>query len=170
MIEKYKQYSSVYSFSDYILTVRIPQIGNLPAETISIGGPGEGEGTCVGTITIQRNTPLWTTDADPSGSWVHSKNLDRHGTVTVNIRQVSNYVVKLIMIFNAYYSSVGSKRTNNQGLTLTLTQATSDTTTNTIAQCEDCLITNIPNQSFSASAENQTWTFTCGAINFTPTL
>ena len=55
-------HTSRYSLADYQATLTVPAIGNSEAETITIGGPGKnGTGSCVGEISVTRNSNLWTT-------------------------------------------------------------------------------------------------------------
>lgn len=161
-------YTSRYALVDYRVTVNIPAIGNLAAEQITIGGPGEnGEGSCIGEIKVTRNTNLWSTEGDPTGSWVHNKNLDKTGTVEINIRQVSGYVYKLMMVCAAYESI----NTSAGGLTITINPvASGDTPTSDFITCNDCFIQKIPDQDYTDTAKEQQWIFTCGQVKYSPTL
>lgn len=161
-------YTSRYSLADYMVTITIPAVGQLVSEQITIGGPGEdGKGSCIGEIKVTRNTDMWSTEADATGSWVHNKTLDKTGTVELNIRQVSNYVIKLMQVCSAYESIASTAA----GLTISVGPANSDTgaVVNFIT-CEDCFITKIPDQDYADTAAEQTWVFTCGQVKFSPTL
>lgn len=143
-----------YSLANYILTVK-PNDTNAQAvfgNDISIGG----EGNYVGSISLSRQTEMWSTSAFATGAWIHNKNLDRHGTVDIELSQLAPQVGRFIQLCNVYYAS------DYEGFTLTLT----DSEQNQIAECIDCYITKIPNQVFSETAGTQTWTFTCGQINY----
>ena len=158
-------YTSRYSLADYRVTVHIPAINGLAEEEITIGGPGENrEGSCVGEIKVTRRAELWTTEGDPTGSWVHNKNLDKTGTVEINLRQVSDYVIKLMMVCAAYEST-----DSGDGLTITVNPVISEGTDNFIT-CNDCYIQKIPDQDYTDTAKEQQWIFTCGQVLFTPTL
>ena len=98
-----------YSLADYQLIIvidpTVAQALNLRDENgnllsnFSIGGPGEnGEGSFVGQILVSRNQELFTTTGDATGSWVHDKNLNRTGTITVEITQISDQVVQLVQL------------------------------------------------------------------------
>lgn len=160
-------YTSRYSLADYIMTVRVPAIGNLAAEEISIGGPGEnGEGSCVGEIKVTRRTDMWTTEGDPTGSWVHNKNLDKTGTIELNIKQVSANVQKLMMICSAYESL----NTKAAGLTITINPANDDGATTDYITGVDVFIQKIPDQDYSDTAKDQQWIFTCGQVKYAPVI
>lgn len=157
-------YTSRYSLADYTVTIDFPGYGDLKGEKISIGGPGEnGYGSCVGEIKVTRNKELWTTEGDPTGSWVHNKDLNRTGTVEINLRQVSDQIYKLMQICQAYE---GATR-NVKGLEITVNPVGDfgfpiiDFIT-----CEDCMITKIPDQDYRETAQEQTWIFTCGRVSF----
>jgi hypothetical protein len=160
-----------YSLADHVVKISFPnQV--LPTATaastgntvISLGGPGEsGEGSFVGKITVERATETWTTDADPTGSWVNNKTLDKHGTVTIDIRQISDAVIQLMMLTSAY-ETVDDQNSNARGLTINVYSSNS-----IVATCEDCYIVKVPSQEYNATANEQTWTFTCGRILFPQT-
>ena len=140
-----------YSLANYILTIKS---NNTNAQAvfgndISIGG----EGSYVGSITFSRQTEMWSTSGFATGGWIHNKNL---GTVTIEISQLAPQVGRFIQLCNVYYAS------DYEGFTLTLT----DSEQNQIVECIDCYITTIPNQSFAESVGTQSWTFTCGQINY----
>lgn len=163
-MSKQSTYTSKYSLTDYTVTINVPAIGNIPQQTISIGGMGDnGEGSCVGEISVTRNTNLFETEGDPTGSWVHNKNLDKTGTVTINLRQVSDYVIKLITICSAYETV----QTRSSGLTITITPHFADDVNTQFVECNDCYIQKVPDQIFAATAAEQSWVFTCGQILYT---
>lgn len=164
-----------YSLTDHIVTIKIPNTNGIlkgvPEDlAFSIGGPGEtGQGSFVGSIKVTRNKEAFTTDGDVTGSWVHNRNLDKTGTVSIEIKQVSNTIIKLIKICNAYESIRNSEDMyfgGFEGLTITV----SDSTGNQFINCTDCMITKIPDQNFGETAELQTWEFTCGYISYDPVL
>lgn len=162
-----KTNTNTYSLADYTVTFEIPAIGSLPAETLSIGGPGDnGEGSFLGGISVSRANNLFDTESDPTGSWVHNKSLAKNGTVTLNLRQVSNNVIKLMLVCNAFESVQG----RSEGIHITISPANPDGTKSTLVDCISCFIQKIPDQIFAAAAAEQPWVFTCGQIKFTPTL
>lgn len=142
-----------YSLANYILSVE-PQSSDIKSMfgTISLGG----EGSYLGTISLSLNEDLWTTTGYATGGWVHNKSLDKHGTASVTLNQLSDPVSKFIQLCNIYYTG------NYPGFTLSL----SDIDGNKIATCIDCYITKIPDQVYANSASDQTWSFTCGQINY----
>lgn len=163
----YNKYTSVYALSDYILTITLPKVGDLEAETFTVGGPGDnGEGSCVGTIVVSRNQNLFETEGDPTGSWVHNKNLNKTGTISIDIRQVSNYIIHFIQICNAYETV----QTNTPGMSVTLTPAFNNDSNTPLLTAISCFFQKVPDQAFAATAGNQSWVITCGKISFTPTL
>ena len=143
-----------YSLSRYILTIAIPAKLGFGSKTLSVGG----EASYLDSITISFNNALWSTTGDATGSWVHTKNLDRTGTVTVSLSQLANNVSQFKTLCSTYFNA----ESDYDGLTLTL----KDIDGNEIASCEDCYITKIPDQGFQSTAQQQSWTFTCGKITF----
>lgn len=158
-----------YSLSDYIVAVQIPDslrdvfAGNTStafdenANMITLGG----DGSHTGSITISRETDQWSTDGDPTGSWVHNQNKDKHGSVSVEINQVDDRVRLLMRLYETYYSA----DSNTDGLTLTVYKAINSTNSKTIAVCTDCYLQNSPDLAYGESAANQEWQFTCGRID-----
>lgn len=143
-----------YSLADYILTIK-PNELNAQAvfgNDISIGG----EGDYVGSISLSRQNDMWSTTTFTTGAWIHNKNLSRSGSVSVQLNQLAPQVGRFIQLCNVYYGS------DYEGFTLTLT----DSEQNQIAECIDCYITGIPEQTFGDNAADQTWKFTCGQINY----
>ena len=145
--------SKRYSLANYILSIE-PQDQTLKQMfgTISIGG----QGSAVGSVKVAQQTDMWSTKGYATGAWVHSKNLDRHGTCNVTLKQLSNEVMKFIKLCNVYYTA------NFDGCTLTLTDAKG----NKVATCEDCYIQKISDQEFGEEAADQDWAFTCGKVSF----
>lgn len=142
-----------YSLANYILSIdsndnEIKQMFG----TISIGG----EGSYLGSISLSIENPIWNTTGYATGAWVHNKNLDKHGTATLNLNQLSDAVSRFIQLAKLYYSG------DYNGFTLSL----SDIGGNRIATCVDCYIREIPDQTFESQAGNQNWVFTCGQINY----
>ena len=161
-----------YALSDYQITVSLPDeinarmiarsagLGNMTS--ITIGGPGEGEGkygSFVGSITAKRTKDLWTTEGDATGSWVHSKNLDRTGTIDVDITQVSDQIIQLAYLCDAYESVQDAV----EGLHLEIKNIASG---EKIVDAIDCYITKLPDLPLKDTADKLTWTFTCGRIMF----
>jgi len=140
-----------YSLSNYILTVKTNDSALYSIfKELSIGG----EGSLVDSMSISLNSSLFTTTGFPTGGWVHDKNLDRTGTASVTLSQLSNNVDKLKQLMNAYYSG------DYDGLTLTITDANA----NEVVSCEDCFPSKFPDQQYQSKAQTQTWSFTCGKI------
>jgi hypothetical protein len=150
-----------YSLADYILTIGIDSASlqqklGLSENKISIGG----EGQFLGSVKVALETPQWSTKADSTGAWVHSKSYDQHGTFELEINQMAPAVIRFIGIVSCYYSDTEVK----DGFTLTLKKAGNNETFNVMG--EDCRIVRIADQSFGNEADNQTWTFTAGRITF----
>ena len=159
-----------YSLADYQLTIgfsdSIATLLNLRDEegnlltNYSIGGPGEnGEGSFVGQILVTRNKDLFTTEGDPTGSWVHNKNLDKTGTIQIDITQISDDVVKLIQLCQIYQSV----QTNMPGLELTINSVASSTST-TMVTGRDSYIQKVPDITLGETAQRLSWIFTCGQV------
>lgn len=158
-------YVSRYSLADHIVTIVgvAPGIGG--QIKIQIGGPGEnGEGSCVGEIKVTRNADLWSTEADPTGSWVHNRNMDKSGRIDINIRQVSDNVIRLIKLCSCYENITADA----PGLTITVSNAMNSTSNPqvTSVDAEDCFPVKVSDQVYGNVAAEQPWSFTCGRILF----
>lgn len=144
-----------YSLSKYILSIK--PANDLAAATsdfgtIVIGG----EGSYLDSISINTGGEMWKTTGYATGAWVHEKSLDKTGTVSISISQVSDAVQKFIRFCETFYNA------DYDGFTITL--STNETNKKLIATCTDCYIKGIPQQDFDASPKSQTWVFTCGKI------
>ena len=141
-----------YSLADYQLTVTFDTSvisGTSGESTIVIGGVGQNNmGSYVGDITVKRTTDLWKTEGDATGSWVHNKDLNRTGTIDVEITQVSDQVVQLVYLCTAYESVSDAV----EGLQLIITNTASE---KTIATAIDCYIAKIPDK--LSSSEKVRW-------------
>lgn len=143
-----------YCLANYILTVDIPEDVGFGTQSISIGG----EGSYLDSITISMSSDMFSTEGDATGGWIHTKSLDRTGSVTVSVKQISDKVAVFKSLVNVYMNL----NTESSGMTLTLR----DMLNNTIAICEDCVISKIPDQAFSSTPTSQSWTFNAGRITF----
>lgn len=164
-----------YALSDYILNITLPNNQAILSRcgfdennlSFSIGGPGLigsnigfGYGSFIGEIEVSRSNKLWSTSGDATGSWVHNKNLDRTGSVRVSINQISDQILLLVQICNAYelvQDAVG-------GFKITITDASNSN--NIIATAHDCYIEQIPSIKFGDTAANRDFVFTSGSIIF----
>ena len=142
-----------YNLANYILSIEPNDatIKNMFG-VISVGG----EGSAVGSITANLTNDMWSTESYNTGAWVHSKNMSRTGTVTVNISQVSKEVAKFIKMCKLFYGG------DYDGFTLSV----SDISGTKVCTAVDAYIQKIPNQEFGATAAQQAWTFTCGQLSF----
>lgn len=142
-----------YNLASYILSIE-PNDSKIQSlfGTISIGG----EGSYSDSISLTHSNSIFETESFATGAWVHNKNLAKTGTAVMSLSQLSDNVVTLIKMCNTFFQA------DYDGFTLTLT----DIAGNKIATCIDCYIQKIPDQSYEATASKQTWTFTCGEINF----
>lgn len=158
-----------YSLTDYILSIKVPDelrkvfLTSSSASTdeianrISIGG----DGSYLGSIKTSSSTQ-WSTEGDATGSWVHSKNKSKVGTVTVELNQLSDVVLKLTRLIETYYSA----DTITQGLTLTISKATGAGNSLDVCTCVDCYITKQPDGDWEDSAKTMAFEFTCGKITY----
>ena len=161
-----------YSLADYQLTIGIPQSvaqklnlkdaeGNL-LTSFTIGGPGEnGEGSFVGQIVASRGNNLWETEGDATGSWVHNKNLNKTGTIELQIRQISDQVIELSQLCDIYESV----QENVEGLTLTVNSSATEETTPMVTGV-DSYIQKQADLTLAETAGMLTWVFTCGQVMF----
>lgn len=161
-----------YSLADYQLTIGIPQNvaqrlglrdaqGNL-LSSFTIGGPGEnGEGSFLGQISAQRTANLWETEGDATGSWVHNKNLNRTGTIELQIRQISDQVIELSQLCDIYEAV----QEGVEGLTLTISSSATDDGSPVVTGV-DCYIQKQADLTLADTAQMLTWSFTCGQVMF----
>lgn len=153
-----------YSLSDHTVQVQIPDgLAGFSNKVLTFGGPGNNgqDGSFVGNITVARNANTWSTEADATGSWVHNKSLARNGSVTLQIRQVSDDIIRLIMLARTYENDDRAYK----GCTITV-NAVRNGNPVIVASAEDCYITKIPNQEFGDTAAMQTWEWTAGRVTF----
>lgn len=159
-----------YSLSDYILSVQIPEelrdVFSTSAITsssdedniISIGG----EQSYLGSITIHLDTNnTFSVEGDNTGSYVVNKNLNKSGSISITINQVSDKVKTLIRLFETYYSA----DTITEGMTITVSHAIGGGNQEMVAMAKDCYL-NLPDQVFGNEATTQSWSFVCGRIDF----
>lgn len=161
-----------YSLADYIVSIKIPTIGNFAGGEYKIGGPGDnGEGSYLGEIKVTRNADAFTTEGDVTGSWVHNRNLNKTGTVELTIRQVANEVIKLILAANAYEFATNNTPAYKgiEGITISISIPQYEDVSTPFVTCEDCMINKIPDQVYGETAATQSWVFTSGRITFNPT-
>lgn len=150
-----------YSLADYIVTISIPAIDGSAPRTINIGGPGDNQdGSFVGEIKVTRTSDLWTTKGDNTGSWVHNKNLDRSGTVTINLNQISDSVIQLMQL------CITLEKSKVDPITIGVAPAVANGVTSSFVECYDCYLAKISDQTFGNSAQDQTWTFNVGRVTF----
>ena len=159
-----------YSLADYQLTIGLSDSiarmlglrdknGNL-LTNFSIGGPGEdNQGSFVGQIVVNRTQDLFTTTGDATGSWVHDKNLNRTGTITIDITQISDDIITLVQLCQIFESV----QSNMPGLELTINSVASTTAT-TMVTGKDCYIQKLPEITLAEQAGRLSWIFTCGQI------
>lgn len=143
-----------YSLAETIISIKSndSQINSMFG-TISIGG----EGSTVGSInTSMNNDSMWSTEGFATGGWVHSKNLDRTGSISVDVNQLAPIVSKLKQLYNVFFSG------EYDGFTITVSNMSGQK----ICTGDDCYLKSMPAQNFASSASSQTWTFTCGKLTY----
>lgn len=142
-----------YSLANYILSITPnDQVIRNMFGVISIGG----EGSYVGSVSFSRQASTFSTESYATGAWVHNKNLSRIGNVVVQLNQLSEQVSKFILLCETFL--IG----DYEGFTITL--STNDGVK--VASAIDAYIEKVPDQTFENSATNQSWSFTCGQVNF----
>lgn len=147
-----------YSLADYTMAVKVPTavIGG-EIESLKFGGTGNNQsGSFIGQITVTRNVDTWSTEGDATGSWVHNKSLNKTGTVSLQIRQISDDIIKLITLARLYENS-----DPEEGCLITIYRGDK-----IIETCTDCYLTKVPDQVMGDTAEMQTWQWTCGKIEY----
>lgn len=142
-----------YSLAKYILTISAndPKIRDIFDE-LTFGG----DGSLVGSITFSRSNNMWETTSFATGGYVHNKNLSKVGSVDLSLNQLAKGIRQLIDASEAFFGS------DYEGFTLTLTTNEGQK----VASAISCYITKTPNQVFENQAQSQTWSFTCGEVNF----
>lgn len=158
-----------YSLTDYILSIKVPddlrdvfltsssETTDESANRISIGG----DGSYIGSIKTTSNTQ-WSTEGDATGSWIHNKSKNKTGTITVELNQLSDVVLKLTRLIETYYSA----DTITSGLTLTISKATGAGNSVDVCTGIDCYLTKQPDGSWEDSAKTMSFEFTCGKITY----
>lgn len=142
-----------YSLAEYTMKVIVPGF----EKPLTFGGPGNNQsGSFIGQITVSRNVDTWTTEGDATGSWVHNKSLNKTGTVSLQIRQVSDDIIKLITLARLYENT--DPETGCNIFIYRGDQA--------VETCTDCYLTKVPDQVMGDTAEMQTWQWTCGKIEY----
>ena len=164
-----------YSLADYSVTFSFPsniQVGDgfVTLKSFSIGGPGNASqpGSFVGEIKVTRAKEMFTTEGDVTGSYVHSRNLDKTGTIEIQLRQVSSQILDLLKACKTYETATGIKGVQGMTITINAPMGEYDVQRSSliISKCTDCFPTKVPDQVFSDTAQMQTWTFTCGNVDF----
>lgn len=145
-----------YSLAEYLVTITIPTdlASAFGTNSISIGG----EKSYLDNISAAYSTSQWSIAGDDTGGYVHNKSLNRTGTVTLSLSQVSPQISKFKTLCNLFYNSTE----DYDGLTITV----SDLQGNVVCTCEDCMISGIPQQSFGSTAQPQNWTMNVGTLTF----
>lgn len=147
-----------YSLANYKLRIQIPTslASMLSADnsinTIELGGSE----SYLESISVKMSKDMWSTEGDDTGSWIHTRSLNRTGECSVSLNMLSASAMRLRQLCNIYYMSTTQYDGLNMGLF--------DNNGNEIASMNDCFITQIPEMSFSSEASNQTWTFACGQV------
>ena len=145
-----------YSLANYSLNVKSDDSTiNQIIGDLNIGG----EGSAIGQITIELDNDMWSTEAYPTGAWVHNKNLSRVGKITIQMNQLSAYETVLRNLFKAYFGG------DHGGCTITVYNNSTNPKTQ-IVSADDCYVTKIPALVFQNEAQQDDWVFTCGEVNF----
>lgn len=154
-----------YSLADHLVKVTLPAnviVGgvNIGGMVLEFGGPGNNKqtGSFTGEISVERSSDTWTTEGDPTGSWVHNKNLNKTGTVSLQLRQVADDVIRLQMLAQVFENN------DFPGCNIEVFNGS-----DTVARAEDCYISRVPSQVFGDTAAMQTWSWTAGRITFPAT-
>lgn len=149
-----------YSLSRYILSITTSNLEyqKIIGANFTLGGTGEIADNFLNSITFSTNGTLYTVKGNARGSYVFDKSLDKTGTVTVNLNQLSEAVARFKQLAEYMY-------THDDDSTLTMTLKAGESGEE-IVTCTDCLIQSIPGQDFSSTSSDQTWTFVVGRINY----
>ena len=156
-----------YSLADHTVVVTMPTFSGIPGmdeisgKQLKFGGPGQNnqDGSFIGSITVTRENDTWSTEGDATGSWVHSKSLNRTGSVRLSIRQVSDDVIYLMMIAQMFENF-----SLPHGMDIVVFNGGER-----VAEAEDCYLTRIPEQVYGDTAVTQDWGWTAGRVHFPQT-
>lgn len=143
---------ATYSLASYTLAFSELEPGTT-LTNYSVGGSG----SMMDSITISRPTEVYTTEGDPTGGYVHNKSLNKTGTVSLTLNQLSKQISTLTTLLGIYTNADVEK-----GFNMTLR----DSQGNDVARCIDCLPQGYPEQVYGNTATTQTWVITCGEIDF----
>lgn len=149
-----------YSLSRYILSISTnnPEYQKIIGADFTLGGTGEVADNFLNSITFSTTGTLWSVKGNARGSYVFDKNLDKSGTVSISLNQLSEAVARFKQLAEYMY-------THDDDSTLTMTLKSGDEGEE-IVTCTDCLIQSIPNQDFSSTSGDQEWVFVVGRINY----
>lgn len=156
-----------YSLTDYTFSVKVPDAlldsfgstaENESSNRISIGG----DGSYLGSIKASNEKDMFTTEGDSTGSWVHNKSKDRTGTISLEINQLADVVLKLIRLIETYYTS----DTTTEGLTITISKAVGAGNSKEVCKGTDCYVKKIPEVNWKDTADTIDIEFTCGMLTF----
>ena len=158
--------TNVYALSDYIITITgIPSGVLLSGETqYSIGGSGQNgyEGSFLDSISLTRRNDTFSTEGDATGSWVHNKSLNRTGSVTININQISTDVIILSTICKAFENT--TDKAFRKGMRISVSPSYNPNLV--VAEAYDCFVAKQEDQILGSTASNQNWQFTSGRVEF----
>lgn len=160
----YKDDSSTSSTSSTTTDANTEAQNKQNKNIIVIGGAGSAGnnntdlGTFLGSITVNRTNDAWSTDGDVTGSWVHNQNRSKVGTVSINIKQVSDDIIKLHNLLKIMEKS----NKNTKGCTIEITNAVDSD--KKLFTCNDCYIVKMPDYVMGETAGVQIYTFTCGQV------
>lgn len=161
--------TNVYALSDYIVTITGIPTGILldaDANSYSIGGSGQNgyEGSFLDSIRVTRSSDTYSTEGDATGSWVHNKSLNRTGSVTININQISTDVIILSTICKAFENTKDKRF--RKGMKVTVSPSYNPNLV--VAEAYDCFVGKQEDQDLGSSATTQSWTLTAGRVEIYP--
>lgn len=133
--------TKVYSFSDTILTLSHPSLGQL-----STNGMGMGE------ISVQMRTDRSQIDVAADGTPVVSKIKDQTGTMTLSVQQISDLHTSLKRWFNYLENAEASEWSLIKAVLTSKQTGEQDIMTGGS-------ITKHPDKTFASTAGNITWSF-----------
>lgn len=142
----------VYSLANYKMTITSTDanIKKIFGEALTVGG----NGSHVGSFTVSDLQEQHSIEGYATGGYIISKSYDRHGTIAVELMQLSDEISKFKNLVKLYYSG------DYDSLTIVLTNNENEK----VVECVDCLPVGFPDQTFGDSATNQTWTFVVGKV------
>lgn len=160
---------AVYSLTHFIVNISLPEsmrelLTSKQKESLTIGGSG----SFIESITIRTTTDNWQVKGDATGSYIHTFNADRTGEVELSISQVATQSKLFSKLMNIYFSKIDEKDGYRKLEAFPLIQVQDIKTGEIVAECKDAFIKKPAEKKYSSEAQNDTWIFAAGVVEYYP--